>query len=122
MRSKIRSPGLNTIETDLSARRNVILIFDSDDKLEVKAYRYATEAIAALFRLERENPDKDIVLVRADTAEEVRTAFRNYFSDARAFVDLVENGCERLSGHDIDHMDAELWDDMFGKDLPQSGK
>jgi putative GTP pyrophosphokinase len=42
-------------------------------------------------------PDRDIVLVRADTSEDVRLAFKNYFSDARDFIGLVEDGCARLS-------------------------
>jgi hypothetical protein len=36
------------------------------------------------------------VLVRADTSEEVRLAFRNYFSDARDFIKHVEDGCTKL--------------------------
>ena len=42
-------------------------------------------------------PGHDIVLVRADSGEEVRLAFKNYFSDARDFIQLVENGCTELS-------------------------
>jgi len=102
--------GINTIETDITAKRNVILIFG--EELEVKSYRYATEAISALFKLEKENPDKDIVLVRADTAEEVRTTFRNYFSDARAFVELIEEGCKHLAEHTIE-FSPEVIDGFF---------
>ncbi len=107
---------LNAVEKDISSKRNVILIFDDDDNLEIKSFRYATDAIAALFELERENPDKDIVLVRADTAEDVKTAFRNYFSDARAFVQLVTMGCENLSPHAIhaiDHVEPDQWKGIF---------
>jgi len=50
-----------------------------------------------LFELEREMPDRDIVLVRADTGDEVRIAFRNYFSDARDFIKLVEDGYAKLA-------------------------
>lgn len=42
-------------------------------------------------------PDRDIVLVRADTSEDVRLAFKNYFSDARDFLRLIDDGCARLS-------------------------
>jgi hypothetical protein len=38
------------------------------------------------------------VLVRADTSDEVRVAFKNYFSDAGDFIRLVEDGCARLTG------------------------
>ncbi|MCG7972055.1 MAG: hypothetical protein JBO36_15505 [Candidatus Thiodiazotropha taylori] len=90
--------GLNTASTEVSENRNSILIFHESSDLEVKTYRSATEALAALFELEKELPGTDIVLVKADTSEEVRFAFKNYFSDARDFISLVEDGCQKLSG------------------------
>ena len=90
--------GLNSADTIVSANRNSILIFSPTGELEIKTYRDAPEALRALFQLEKEHPGKDIVLVRADTSEEVRFAFKNYFSDAQDFVRLVEEGCQRLSG------------------------
>ena len=90
--------GLNAASTEVSENRNSILIFHESGELEVRTYRSATEALAALFELEKEHPGTDIVLVKADTSEEVRFAFKNYFSDARDFIRLVEDGCEKLSG------------------------
>lgn len=90
--------GLNTASTEVSENRNSILIFHESGDLEVRTYRSATEALAALFELEKEHPGTDIVLVKADTSEEVRFAFKNYFSDARDFIKLVEDGCQKLSG------------------------
>ena len=90
--------GLNSIDSIVSTNRNSILIFSSSGELEIKTYRDAPEALRALFQLEKDHPDKDIVLVRADTTEEVRFAFKNYFSDAQDFVHLVEEGCQILSG------------------------
>lgn len=78
--------GLNTAETETTRNRNTILVFKPDGDLEVHSYRDATEALHDLFRLENENPDLDIVLVKADTSEEIRMAFKNYFSDAKDFV------------------------------------
>ena len=49
-----------------------------------------------MFDLERQFPDRDIVLVRADTSEDVRLAFKNYFSDAGDFIRPVEEGCTKL--------------------------
>ncbi len=37
------------------------------------------------------------MLVRADTSDDVRLAFKNYFSDARDFIRLVEAGCSKLA-------------------------
>jgi len=90
--------GLNTASAEVSENRNSILIFHESSELEVRTYRSATEALAALFELEKELPGTDVVLVKADTSEEIRFAFKNYFSDARDFIRLVEDGCQQLSG------------------------
>lgn len=63
----------------------------------MRSYRDATDALRELFRLEKERPTQDIVLVRADSSNEVRLAFKNYFTDARDFIRLLETGCAKLS-------------------------
>lgn len=88
---------LNASDRKVSKNKNTILIFSDGKALEVKTYRDATDALRALFDLENQFPDRDIVLVRADTSEEVRLAFRNYFSDARDFIRLLEDGCAKLT-------------------------
>lgn len=90
--------GLNSADKAVTENRNAILIFASTGSLEVQTFRDATDALKALFELEKKYPDRDIVLVRADTSDEVRLAFKNYFSDARDFIRLVEEGCAKLSG------------------------
>jgi hypothetical protein len=92
--------GLNAADKAVTENRNAILIFSPAGDLEVQTFRDATDALQALFELERKFPDRDIVLVRADTSDEVRLAFKNYFSDARDFIRLVEDGCAKLSGMD----------------------
>lgn len=89
---------LNSANGEVSDRKNVILIFSETEELEARSYRDATDALRALFQLERDNPGKDIVLVRADSSEEVRIAFRNYFSDAKEFIRLIDEGCHKLAG------------------------
>jgi hypothetical protein len=89
--------GLNAADQAVSEKRNAILILSGPRDLEILTYRDSTEALRALFELEKQMPDRDIVLVRADTSEEVRLAFRSYFSDARDFIRLVEDGCAKLS-------------------------
>lgn len=88
--------GLNTANNEVSGNKNVILMFSEGESLQVKTFRDSTDAMRALFTLERENPGKDIVLVRADSSNEVRIAFRNYFSDATEFINLVDRSCEKL--------------------------
>lgn len=91
--------GLNQVKSEVSDKKNTILIFSDKGVLEVKSYRDAPDALRALFELEEQMPHNDIVLVRADSSKEVREAFRNYFSDAREFIRLIENACAKLSGH-----------------------
>ena len=89
---------LNSADREVTEKKNIILILGDDpNELETRSYRDATEALRALFQLEKENPQKDIVLVRADTSDEVRVAFRNYFSDAREFIRLIDEGCGILA-------------------------
>jgi putative GTP pyrophosphokinase len=90
--------GLNAADTMVSKNQNIILIFSESGALEIRTYRNAPEALRELFLLEKKYPKKDIVLVKADTSEDVRFAFRNYFSDARDFIKLINQGCETLSG------------------------
>ncbi|MDM5114273.1 RelA/SpoT domain-containing protein [Aeromonas salmonicida] len=90
--------GLNITKSDVTDKRNSILIFSMEGDLEVRNFRDSTDALRALFELEKEMPDRDIVLVRADTSEEVRLAFRNYFTDASDFVRLVNDACTMLGG------------------------
>ena len=92
--------GINATEQETLAKGNVILMFTDADQLEVESYRDATDALRALFKHEKENPGRDVVLVRAGTSEEVRIAFRNYFTDAREFIRLIDEGCQKLSGRE----------------------
>lgn len=91
---------LNNAKADNTESKNFILDSASDGTLEVRSFRDATEALRALFKLEQEKPFNDIVLVRADSTDDVRLAFRNYFKDARDFVRLTDTGCARLSGRE----------------------
>ena len=88
---------LNATDKAVTERKNAILIFSGSQKLDVRTFRDATDALRTLFELEKEFPDSDVVLVRADRSDDVRLAFRNYFSDASDFIRLMEEGCEKLT-------------------------
>jgi putative GTP pyrophosphokinase len=88
---------LSAADTGTTVNRNTILIISKSGQLKVKTYRDSTEALRELFELETSMPESDIVLVKADTSEDVRFAFKNYFSDASDFIRLVEQGCQKLS-------------------------
>lgn len=85
-------------------RRNTLLIFrfdaaEGEDNLEIKTFETVNKAIEAYDKLEKSLGEAaDVVLVRGETEESIRDAFRNYFSDARAFVDLLESGLKSV-GH-----------------------
>jgi ppGpp synthetase/RelA/SpoT-type nucleotidyltranferase len=75
----------------------------SDDDLNpVKLIecRDGTEALRELFKYEKEHPGDNVVLVRAGSSGEMRTAFQNYFGDTTEFVRFIEQGCEKLTGHE----------------------
>lgn len=93
--------GINATDKEITQNKNAILIFKETGELEVRSYRDATDALKALFKLEKEIPHTDIVLVKADTSDEVRLAFKNYFSDARDFIKLLESGCQKLLDHTV---------------------
>jgi len=91
-----------TSEKAPTFRRNTLLIFRFDvekpeERLELRTYENVNRAIEAYDDLEKEYGNKaDIVLVRGESEANIRDAFRNYFSDARAFVDLVRDGLSEL--------------------------
>ena len=91
---------LKSVKPMISKNKNVILIFHQNGNLDIKTYRAATEALEDLFKIEKELPDADVVLVKADKSEDVGFAFKNYFSDARDFVKLVRAGCKALKDKD----------------------
>ena len=93
--------GLNATDSEISKKKNVILIFSPDGTLEARAFRDSSDALKALFKLEQESSGKDVVLVRADSGEEIRVAFRNYFSDATEFIEMIAKGCQKLAKRDI---------------------
>lgn len=82
---------INLVNHEFSFRRNVILIFNEHTgELETESYRDAPDALERYFELENsQNADVDVVLVRADSSESIRYAFRNYFSDSQEFVRLM---------------------------------
>ena len=102
---------LNAANSEISSDKNLILIFREaggvadDGVLEIKSFASATAALRALFELERNQPGRDIVLVKGDRPEYLREAFKNYFSDAQQFVTLVEEGRKKLLGDDPNGVD-----------------
>ncbi|MCE2483144.1 MAG: (p)ppGpp synthetase, partial [Alphaproteobacteria bacterium] len=87
---------LNIPNIFIRGHENAIFVLEGDD-LKIYDYSNTHAAWRALLDLEKEDQNKDIVFVCGDTTDAVRLAFTNYFSDAREFVKLINQGCEILS-------------------------
>jgi protein PhnA len=92
-----------TSDRGLKFKKNTLLIFrfdvsEEEDSLEVLTFENVNRAIEAYDELEREyGINADVVLVRGESEKNIQDAFRNYFSDARAFVDLMRQGIQSMT-------------------------
>jgi putative GTP pyrophosphokinase len=93
---------LHRVDKEVANKKVCILMF-SERGLDVRVYSDMSEATRALFQLEQEDPIPDIVLVRANTWQEIRSAYRNYFSDAHDFVGLIDAGLDALGRTERGH-------------------
>lgn len=89
--------GLTTSTKKTGSRKNVILSFSKEGTLDLFAFAKGADALRKYFQLEKAQTGADIVLVRGDTAADIRLAYKNYFTDPDDFVRYVERGCEKLS-------------------------
>ena len=112
------TPGLDKLERndeEISERGEVILEL-GEDGLRMESFRdSAGETFDSLFDRERREPDKNIVLVKADEAKDIRFAFRNYFSDASEFTEKIRLGRDMLprdsGSHGGSNLEARRADD-----------
>lgn len=86
--------GLHISAANFKNSKNIILMMNKDNTLDFFGYSNTSSALSKYFELENRSRDADIVLVRSDTNEGIRSAFRNYFSDAREFTYLVREAIE----------------------------
>jgi putative GTP pyrophosphokinase len=89
--------GLNTSAQQMGSRKNVILSLDATGKLDLFTYVKGTDAIRKYFQLEKLGTGADVVLVKGDTAADIRLSYKNYFSDPDDFLKYIEHGCAKLS-------------------------
>jgi putative GTP pyrophosphokinase len=81
--------GIHVSAEQLKEARNLILRMGPKGTLTVYGFTKTKTALERYFEFEEEEGQDDIVFVRGDTNEGIRSAFRNYFSDARDFTSLV---------------------------------
>ena len=85
-------------------KKCIILHFQGNDfklKLESLTFNEFSKANNEYFKLEKQYPNDDIVLVRTDDSsigQTIRNAFRNYFADTKDFIDYIESGIRCLRG------------------------
>ena len=91
--------GIQPSQEDFAVDRHTLLIFNENGEgTNVRTYSDFRSAVRAYFELERTKADGiDVVLVAADDPESVRFGFRNYFSDAREFVSMIDTAIGVLS-------------------------
>lgn len=89
---------VNLKVVDIDFRKNNILIFpfvpeedENKNKLEIYSFSNVFLAIKKYEEFEKfYNETADVVLVRADSFENIKYTFRNYFADTRDFVNLID--------------------------------
>ena len=89
--------GLNASQERIGKKKNVILQYSDEGVLSLHTYSKGTDALRRYFLLEQQQTGSDVVLVRADTADEIRLAYTNYFSDPDDFIKYIEHGCTKLT-------------------------
>lgn len=77
---------------------NILVFFEEDGVPTIDVYSYdgLPQATKRYFELEKKYATYDVVLVRSDSEHSIRSAFRNYFSDAKDFVRLMRSGLRDL--------------------------
>lgn len=93
---------VNAQVTGESFEKTSILIFyfdqdDTESRIEIRSYDSINVGIRDYNELEKELAGKaDLVLVKADAQESMRSAYRNYFADTAEFVNLVRAAADGL--------------------------
>lgn len=89
---------VNTKVVDIDFRKNNVLVFpyvkvedENASELEVYSFDNVFRAIDRYNTLEESLSDRaDVVLVRADSFDNMKVTFRNYFADTTDFVGMLE--------------------------------
>lgn len=93
--SRIKDRLVKSIGKGVFDQINMLLILSEEMELIIEQKRNS-DSLKRLFELEKNMPDKDIVLVGSTAYNDVETAFRNYFLDATDFLSLMESAIKIL--------------------------
>ena len=73
------------------------MIKNNRPSYETEGFRSLSKANAHYFKLEKQYPNDDIVLVKSSDKNSILEAYRNYFANATDFTEYIEKGLEKLS-------------------------
>lgn len=90
---------VNTKVVDIDFKKNNVLVFpyvkpedENASELEIYPFDNVFRALERYNALEEKLSDEaDVVLVRADSFDNMRVTFRNYFADTTEFVSMIED-------------------------------
>ena len=86
----------HTSRAQVPNSKNIVLHF-SNDGLALHGASSMKKALDLLSVLEASNPEDEIVYVRAEKPAEVKSVFRNYFSNAGSFLRMMPEEIKKLS-------------------------
>ena len=94
---------VNSKVVEINLKKNNILVFplvnaENENANDLSIYTFAsvTRAIEEYNKLEKQLSDTaDVVLVRADSFQNLRLTFRNYFADTTDFVRLIDDAVQQ---------------------------
>lgn len=93
--SQIKDILEKSIRKEVFYKINMLLILSEEMELKIEQ-KLNSDPLKRLFELERNMPNKDIVLVGSTAYNDVETAFRNYFLDTTDFLSLMESAIKIL--------------------------
>lgn len=89
--------------TEKILKKNAIIIFDTNEtnkiKTYVKTFTNLKQANGIYFKLEKEMPSANIVLVTSNDTKfsnSIKNAYKNYFADATDFTKYIDDGIKML--------------------------
>jgi hypothetical protein len=93
---------VNTKVVDIDFRKNNVLVFpyvraedENASELEIYSFDNVFRAIERYNNLEEKwNDQADVVLVRADSFDNMKVTFRNYFADTADFVGMIQDSVQ----------------------------
>ena len=83
--------GLRVANEFGALQKNSILQITNNNEINIRSFRSMPEALRAIEAIEQQNDTLNAVLVGAQLPHHIRSAFRNYFGDARDFIKYVDD-------------------------------